>query len=74
MARRSSTVDFNHIIATLNEDKKTEDVARVNKMKAKILTMGRISKMLKNAHDNTDALTKMKEMSVDGMLPKGVLD
>jgi len=73
-ARRSSTVDFNHIIATLNKDKQTEDVARVNKIRAKVLTMGRISKMLKNAHDNTDALTKMKEMSADGMLPKGVLD
>jgi hypothetical protein len=74
MARRSSNVDFNHIIATLNEDKKTEDVAKFNKIKAKVMTMGRISKMLKNAHDNTDAITKMKEMSADGMLPKGVLD
>ena len=36
--------------------------------------MGRISKMLKNAHDNTDALTKMKEMNAEGRLPKGLLD
>lgn len=36
--------------------------------------MGRISKMLKNAHDNSDVLDKMKEISPDGMLPKGVLN
>ena len=36
--------------------------------------MGRISRMLKNAHDNTEVFDKMKEMSPDGMLPKGVLN
>lgn len=35
--------------------------------------MGRISKMLKNAHENRDVLDAMKEASPDGMLPKGVL-
>ncbi len=47
---------------------------KFNKIKAKVLTMGRISKMLKNAHDNSDVLDKMKELSPDGMLPKGVLN
>ena len=51
-ARRASNVDFKEIITHLNEDKKEQDIAKFNKIKAKVLTMGRISRMLKNAHDN----------------------
>jgi len=36
--------------------------------------MGRLSKMLKNAKDNSDVLEKMKEISPDSMLPKGMLN
>ena len=51
-SRKSSVVDFQKIIKELNDEKNKQDNERLNKIKAKVLTMGRISLMLKNAHDN----------------------
>ena len=35
--------------------------------------MGRISRMLKNAKDNSDAIEDIKKTSPDGKLPQGML-
>ena len=55
-SRKSSVVDFQKIIKELNDEKEKQDSERINKIKAKVLTMGRISLMLKNAHNNHDLI------------------
>ena len=57
----------------MNDEKKEQDTVRFNKIKAKVLTMGRMSRMLKNVRENSEILAKAKAMSSDGMLPKGIL-
>ena len=73
LARRASNHDFKELIQKLGEEKKEQDVAKFNKIKAKVLTMGRISRMLKNAKDNSEQIEIAKASTHDGKLPQGML-
>jgi len=42
-------------------------------VKAKVLTIARFNRMLKNAKENSEILTKAKKVSSDGKLPQGLL-
>ena len=54
--RRSSVKDFSSIITNLNQEKKEQDAVKFNKIKAKVLTMGRMALMLKNIKENSDLI------------------
>ena len=54
--RKTSVQDFSKIIEELNKEKKEQDIAKFNKIKAKVLTMGRISLMLKNKRNKHEEI------------------
>lgn len=54
--RRSSKRDFSDIISNLNQEKKEQDTQKFNKIKAKVLTMGRMALMLKNIKENSELI------------------
>ena len=43
------------------------------KIKAKVLTVARFNRMLKNAKENSEIISKAKQISPDGKLPAGTL-
>lgn len=61
------------MITKLNEEKKEQDVAKFSKIKAKVLTMARISLMLKNVKENKDLIKKAKLELGTNKLPPGLL-
>ena len=73
VARQSSEVDFNKIMNQLAEEKKEQDKEKIAKIKAKVLTVARFNRMLKNAKENSEIITKAKQISPDGKLPAGTL-
>ena len=58
---------------TLEEEKKQESQRKIASIKAKVLTIARFNRMLKNAKENQELLTKAKKYSADGKLPQGTL-
>lgn len=58
---------------TLEEEKKQESQRKIASIKAKVLTIARFNRMLKNAKENQELLTKAKKYSTDGKLPQGTL-
>jgi hypothetical protein len=42
-------------------------------LKAKVLTIARFNRMLKNAKENAEGLASVKKISPDGKLPHGIL-
>lgn len=60
VARQSSEVDFNKIMNQLAEEKKEQDKEKIAKIKAKVLTVARFNRMLKNAKENSEIITKAK--------------
>ena len=46
---------------------------KIANIKAKVLTIARFNRMLKNAKENHEILTKAKKYSADGKLPQGTL-
>jgi len=73
MSKQSSNVDFSKIMSTLEAEKKEQDHQRMASIKAKVMTIARFNRMLKNAKENSELLTKAKKMSADGKLPQGLL-
>lgn len=71
ISKQSSDVDFQKIMTELKDEKKTQDNEKFNKIKAKIMTVARFNRMLKNAKENSAALADYKKVSHDGKLPKG---
>ena len=57
------------------EKKKQEEEKKekLNKIKAKVMTIARFNRMLKNSKDNAEYLAKIKKNSADGKLPMGLL-
>ena len=53
----------------LKDEKKKQDNEKFNKIKAKVLTVARFNRMLKNAKENSELLAKAKKVSHDGKLP-----
>ena len=45
----------------------------MNRIKAKVLTVGRMSSMLKNRKENSEIIAQAKKFSADGKLPQGTL-
>lgn len=45
----------------------------MQKIKAKILTIARFNRMLKNAKENSELLAKARQVATDGKLPQGLL-
>ena len=58
---------------TLEEEKKIESQRKIASIKAKVLTIARFNRMLKNAKENQELLTKAEKYSADGKLPQGTL-
>ena len=73
LVKTNSDVEFGQIIKTLNEEKQEQDKKKIANIKAKVLTIARFNRMLKNAKENSESLTKLKSRSNDGKLPKDIL-
>lgn len=73
MSKQSSDVDFAKIMTELNTEKKEQDKQKIDRIKAKVMTIARFNRMLKNAKENHELLTKAKNLSRDGKLPQGIL-
>ena len=71
VARQGSSVDFAKIMTQLKEEKKEQDKDRLNKIRAKVLTVARFNRMLKNAKENSEVYTKVRTSY--GKLPIGTL-
>ena len=73
ISKQSSDVDFQKIMTELKDEKKKQDNEKFNKIKAKVLTVARFNRMLKNAKENSELLAQAKKVSHDGKLPQGTL-
>ena len=73
LVKQQSDVDFGKIMDGLQEEKKQESQRKIASIKAKVLTIARFNRMLKNAKENQELLTKAKKYSTDGKLPQGTL-
>lgn len=73
LGKTSSDVDFEKIMGDLQKEKIEQDAQKLNKLKAKVLTIARMSRMLKNAREHSEILAKAKLVSSDGKLPQGLL-
>ena len=71
--RGKSKSDFSTIISNLNAEKKEQDVQKFNKIKAKVLTMGRMALMLKNIKENKELIEQAKATLNVTKLPPGLL-
>ena len=71
ISKQSSDVDFQKIMTELKDEKKKQDNEKFNKIKAKVMTVARFNRMLKNAKENQQVLADFKKVSHDGKLPKG---
>ena len=71
--KRSTQNDFSKIIKNLNQEKKEQDTQKFNKIKAKVLTMGRMAVMLKNIKENKELISQAKTMLNTNKLPPGLL-
>lgn len=65
--------DFGKVIENLQKESKEQETFKFNKIRAKVLTMGRISLMLKNVKENKELIEKAKEASGTTKLPPGLL-
>jgi len=69
LSKTSSDVDFENIMAELKTQKKEQEAEKINKIRAKVLSIGRMARMLKNARENSELLAQAKMVSSDGKLP-----
>lgn len=61
------------MIDNLNQEKKEQDQQKFNRIKAKVLTMGRMAIMLKTVKENKEVIEKAKlDLNVT-KLPPGTL-
>jgi len=54
-------------------DELKEKAARRARLKQKIISLGRMNIMLGNLRENSEVILKMKQVSLDGKLPRGLL-
>jgi hypothetical protein len=57
----------------MKSEKSEQDRARINKIKAKVLTIARFNLMLKKHQENTDVIKEAKKMYPNGKLPVGAI-
>ena len=60
VVRQGSEVDYKKIMSQLADEKKEQDKEKLAKIKAKVLTVARFNRMLKNAKENSEILSKAK--------------
>lgn len=60
VVRQGSEVDFKKIMDQLADEKKEQDKEKLAKIKAKVLTVARFNRMLKNAKENSEIISKAK--------------
>ena len=65
--------DFQGVLEELHKEKKEQDVVKINKMKAKVLAVGRMAVMLRGVRENKDLITKAKMELGTNKLPAGLL-
>jgi hypothetical protein len=63
---------INQQMEDLSEEAK-ERAARKNRLRQKIISLGRMNMMLGNLRANSETILKMKQVSMDGKLPRGLL-
>ena len=73
VVRQASEMDFGKIITNMNEEKKDQDKIRINKIKAKVMTVARFNLLLKKERENAASITKAKKLMPDGKLPVGAI-
>jgi hypothetical protein len=57
----------------MKAEKSEQDRARINKIKAKVLTIARFNLMLKKHNENKDIIKEAKKMYPSGKLPVGAI-
>lgn len=57
----------------MKSEKSEQDRARMNKIKAKVLTIARFNLMLKKHTENADVIKEAKKMYPSGKLPVGAI-
>ena len=73
VVRRASDVDFSVIKQKLLDEKADEHERKIQRLKAKVMTVARFNRMLKNRKENSEILGKAKMISADGKLPLKLL-
>lgn len=48
-------------------------MAKRMRLKQKIISLGRMNKMLENLRENSEVILQAKQVSLDGKLPRGLL-
>ena len=56
LSKQSSDVDFAKIMSELKEEKKEQDKQKIANIKAKVLTIARFNRMLKNSKENAEVI------------------
>ena len=73
VVRRASDVDFAVIKKKLVDAQAEEHEKKINRLKAKVMTVARFNRMLKNRKENSEILGKARMISADGRLPANLL-
>ena len=58
---------------TTQSEKDLEKIERKKRLKQKIIALGRMNAMLGNLRENSEVILQMKQVSLDGKLPRGLL-
>jgi serine/threonine-protein phosphatase 2B catalytic subunit len=71
LAKKSSDVDFKQIKAELESNAEDQEKARINKIKAKVMSVARFSLILKKDKENQKLIEEAKKINPDGKLKPG---
>ena len=72
-ASKAQKDEFSKIIDDMKVEKSEQDRAKMNKIKAKVLTIARFNLMFKKHLENHDLIQDAKKMYPDGKLPVGAI-
>jgi serine/threonine-protein phosphatase 2B catalytic subunit len=73
VSQNASKEEFGKILDDMKAEKTEQDRARMNKIKAKVLTIARFNLMHKKAQENADIISEAKKMYPNGKLPVGAI-
>lgn len=54
-------------------EKQNDKLERRRRLKQKIIALGKMNNMLGNLREHSEVLLQMKQVSLDGRLPRGIL-
>ena len=72
-AQSASKEEFGKILDEMKTEKSEQERQRMNKIKAKVLTIARFNLMLKKHNENADVIKEAKKMYPSGKLPVGAI-